>query len=89
MQLLTFTAATLALANSVSAIQQGFNYGSTNADGSCRKYENFNTMFNREKNLAQPGFNSARLYTSIQCGAQNAPIEGTLHSYRAIVAYNI
>ncbi|KAK5170168.1 uncharacterized protein LTR77_004753 [Saxophila tyrrhenica] len=65
----------LALAATASAIQQGFNYGATNADGSCRKYEDFHRMYTRAQGLAEPGFTSARLYTSVQCGSQNAPIE--------------
>ena len=33
-------------------------------------------MFNRGRNLkGAPGFTSARLYTSIQCGSDNAPLE--------------
>ncbi len=64
-----------ALAASATAIQQGFNYGATNNDGSCRKYDDFHRMYTRSQSLDQPGFTSARLYTSIQCGSQNAPIE--------------
>lgn len=61
---------------------QGFNYGSTNPDGSCRGYDDFVKYFNRAKNLANaPGFASARLYTSIQCGTVNDPIE----AYRAAI----
>jgi glucan endo-1,3-beta-D-glucosidase len=63
-------------AESTLAIQQGFNYGSTNNDYSCRKYENFHSMFTRAKILGQSGFTSARLYTNVQCGSDNAPIEG-------------
>jgi glucan endo-1,3-beta-D-glucosidase len=80
MRVPSFAAAALALASSATAIQQGFNYGATNNDYSCRKYEDFHAMFTRAKNLAQPGFTSARLYTSIQCGSANAPIEGKLRS---------
>lgn len=72
----SFLASALALATSSTALQKGFNYGATNADGSCRKYEDFHRMFLRSHNLAgAPGFTSARLYTSIQCGSDNAPIE--------------
>ncbi|KAH9908939.1 glycoside hydrolase family 17 protein [Xylariomycetidae sp. FL2044] len=69
--------ATLALAGCSSAqALQGFNYGSTNNDGSCRYYNDYKSLFERAKNLAgAPGFTSARLYTSIQCGTANAPIE--------------
>lgn len=63
------------LATAVSAQVQGFNYGSTNEDGSCRSYDDFVSLFNRAKNLAgAPGFASARLYTSIQCGTAADPI---------------
>ncbi|ORY68175.1 GPI-anchored cell wall beta-1,3-endoglucanase EglC [Pseudomassariella vexata] len=67
---------TLALATTaIAQVRQGFNYGSTNSDGSCRGYEDFKSLFNRAKNLAgAPGFASARLYTSIQCGTVNDPI---------------
>lgn len=67
----------LALATSIQAYDKGFNYGATNADGSCRRYDAFNTMFTRAKQLAgvDVPFTSVRLYTSIQCGSVNAPIE--------------
>ncbi|KAI0910756.1 GPI-anchored cell wall beta-1,3-endoglucanase EglC [Ustulina deusta] len=55
---------------------QGFNYGSTNNDGSCRRYDDFKQLFERAKNLpGAPGFTAARLYTSIQCGTSADPIE--------------
>ncbi|KAK3703775.1 hypothetical protein LTR37_014221 [Vermiconidia calcicola] len=75
MHSLSLAAGVLALAGSISAQLQGFNYGAQNADGACRTYDNFNTMFSRAKTLAEPGFTSARLYTSVQCGSDNAPIE--------------
>lgn len=72
----SFVASVLALTSSVVAVEKGFNYGATNADTSCRKYEDFYRMYTRSRNLAgAPGFTSARLYTSIQCGSDNAPIE--------------
>jgi len=72
----SFVASALALATGSLAIEKGFNYGATNADSSCRKYEDFHKMFTRSRNLVgAPGFTSARLYTSIQCGSDNAPIE--------------
>ncbi|KAL7629186.1 hypothetical protein AAE478_000706 [Parahypoxylon ruwenzoriense] len=56
---------------------QGFNYGATNNDGSCRGYSDFRGFFERAKGL--PGtegkFTAARLYTSVQCGSAAAPIE--------------
>ena len=76
MHFLSSTAAVLALASSISAVQQGFNYGATNNDGSCRAYNDFKSQFNTANSLPNaPGFTSARLYTSIQCGSANAPIE--------------
>jgi len=63
---------------SIAAAQtiQGFNYGATKNDGSCMVYSDFAGLFNAAKNLpGTSGFASARLYTSIQCGSQNAPIE--------------
>ncbi|KAI0012173.1 glycoside hydrolase family 17 protein [Xylariaceae sp. FL0662B] len=55
---------------------QGFNYGSTNNDGSCRGYDDFHSFFERAKNLAgtEGHFTAARLYTSIQCGTSADPI---------------
>ncbi|EJT69608.1 GPI-anchored cell wall beta-1,3-endoglucanase EglC [Gaeumannomyces tritici R3-111a-1] len=54
---------------------QGFNYGATNNDGSCRGYADFVRFFNEAKSLAgAPSFTSARLYTSIQCGTAADPI---------------
>ncbi|KAL0943459.1 FAD-dependent oxygenase [Colletotrichum truncatum] len=68
---LTASLATTALAQ----VRQGFNYGATNEDGSCRGYEDFVGYFNTAKSLAgTSGFTSARLYTSIQCGTVNDPI---------------
>lgn len=66
----------LALTSFSFAQQKGFNYGATNEDGSCLTYGDFSARFTRARNLANaPGFTSARLYTSIQCGSTNAPIE--------------
>jgi glucan endo-1,3-beta-D-glucosidase len=68
--------ALLALATAASAQVKGFNYGSTNADGSCRGYSDFVRYFNDAKNLPNAsGFQTARLYTSIQCGTGADPIE--------------
>ena len=66
----------LAFGSAAYAQSKGFNYGATNEDGSCLTYQDFNGRFTRARNLAgAPGFTSARLYTSIQCGSTNAPIE--------------
>lgn len=68
-----FIATLLATAN---AQYKGFNYGATNTDGSTKIYWHFHDEFIAAKNLVgAPGFTSARLYTSIQGGSQNAPIE--------------
>lgn len=65
----------LALAATVMAQGKGFNYGATNADGSCRGYNDFVRFFNEAKSLpGASGFNMARLYTSIQCGTAADPI---------------
>jgi glucan endo-1,3-beta-D-glucosidase len=73
-------ALTLTLTTAASAQLQGFNYGATNADGSCRSYSDFLRYFNDAKSLpgtSPSGFQAARLYTSIQCGgsAATSPIE--------------
>ena len=68
----------------VSQQASGFNYGATNADGSCRTYADFKKLFQRAKNLAGHDFTSARLYTSIQCGTAAEPIS----AFRAAVDTN-
>jgi glucan endo-1,3-beta-D-glucosidase len=62
---------------------QGFNYGSTNQDGSCRGYDDFKSLFTRARTLAggNGGFTAAHLYTSIQCGTAASPTE----AFRAAV----
>ncbi|KAK5050437.1 hypothetical protein LTR84_003718 [Exophiala bonariae] len=61
---------------SVNAQLQGFNYGATFEDGSCRLGSDYAGAFSSARNLAgtNGGFISARLYTTIQCGTSNAPI---------------
>ncbi|KAI2473541.1 glycoside hydrolase family 17 protein [Annulohypoxylon bovei var. microspora] len=75
MQLRHFVSLSFA-ATAAAQVYQGFNYGSTNNDGSCRGYPDFRGFFERAKNL--PGteghFTAARLYTSIQCGTAADPI---------------
>ncbi|KAK7926602.1 glycoside hydrolase family 17 protein [Apiospora marii] len=69
------TASLLALASLASAQLKGFNYGSTNNDGSCRGYDDFVRFFTEAKNLAgTSGFTAARLYTAVQCGTAADPI---------------
>ncbi|KEF54485.1 murein transglycosylase [Exophiala aquamarina CBS 119918] len=63
-------------ASTVRAQLQGFNYGATFEDGSCRLASDFVGTFNSAHNLAgtDGSFTSARLYTTIQCGTTNEPI---------------
>lgn len=66
---------TLCLSALTAAQQKGFNYGSTNGDGSCRVQSDFEDLFSTARNLVgNSGFTSARLYTMIQCGTSNTPI---------------
>ena len=72
----------VALAATAAAQTKGFNYGATNADGSCRGYDDFVRFFNEAKSLpGASGFNAARLYTAIQCGTSTDPIS----AFRAAV----
>ena len=61
----------VALAASLStsaAVYQGFNYGSTKADGSFNYESDFKSLFQSAKGLVgTSGFTSARLYTMIVC----------------------
>ncbi|GAP83379.1 putative glycoside hydrolase family 17 protein [Rosellinia necatrix] len=69
-------------APSVTQGIRGFSYGSKSPQGSCQGYDGFKQLFERAKNLpGAPGFTTARLYTSIQCGTSAAPIE----AYRAAI----
>jgi glucan endo-1,3-beta-D-glucosidase len=64
------------LLSAVNAQIKGFNYGSTNIDGSARVESQWVEHFNVAKNVAgAPGFSSARLFTTIQAGTTNAPIQ--------------
>lgn len=68
-------ALTLAVAGS-EAVYQGFNYGSLNTDGSSKYESDFKTEFQTAKDLVgTSGFTSARLYTMIQGGTTNDPIQ--------------
>ena len=60
-----------------SAVYQGFNYGATNSDGSAVEYSYFKELFTTAQGLVgtNGGFTSARLYTMIQSGTTNTPIE--------------
>jgi glucan endo-1,3-beta-D-glucosidase len=71
-----FLALAMAVATS-EAISQGFNYGANKGDGSVKTQSDFETEFTTAKNLVgtDHGFTSARLYTMIQGGTTNGPIE--------------
>jgi glucan endo-1,3-beta-D-glucosidase len=52
--------------SSTSAVIQGFNYGSTQSDGSYKSQSDFEAEFATAQNLVgTSGFTSARLYTTI------------------------
>ncbi|KAJ6088806.1 glucan endo-1-3-beta-glucosidase eglC [Penicillium sp. IBT 16267x] len=75
MQMKQILALALSIA-SAEATYKGFNYGSTNEDGSTRYKADFVSQFQNAKNLVgTSGFTSARLYTMIQDGTTNTPIE--------------
>lgn len=80
----TAAASVLALAATASAVHQGFNYGSTNSDGSIRDQQRFQDEFNTAKKLeGVSGFNSARLYTMIVSEHKNKNILTTEHMLTA------
>jgi len=61
--------------SAVSAVYTGFNYGSTQTDGSVKAQSDFQSEFSTAKSLVgASGFTSARLYTMIQGGTTNTPI---------------
>ncbi|KAJ5407882.1 glucan endo-1-3-beta-glucosidase eglC [Penicillium cosmopolitanum] len=75
MQMIQLLALALSVA-SVDAASKGFNYGATKADGSSKYQADFQKDFAAAKVLVgQDGFTSARLYTMIQGGTTNTPIE--------------
>lgn len=63
--------------STAAAVSQGFNYGSTNPDGTYRVQSDFENDFNTAKNLVgTSGFTSARLYTTLQGGSStNEPTQ--------------
>ncbi|KAJ5816187.1 Glycoside hydrolase superfamily [Penicillium robsamsonii] len=71
-----FLALAMAVATS-EAVSQGFNYGAAKVDGSLKTQSDFETEFSTAKNLVgtDNAFTSARLYTMIQGGTTNGPIE--------------
>ncbi|KAJ6011995.1 hypothetical protein N7522_002350 [Penicillium canescens] len=76
MRSVQFLALAMAVATS-EAVSQGFNYGALKADGTVKTQSDFETEFNTAKNLVgtDNAFTSARLYTMIQGGTTNGPIE--------------
>lgn len=71
----TLVAAFAACVSLSQSAFQGFNYGSTNTDGSPVTLEQFTNLFTTAKALAgtDDAFTSARLYTCIQAGTTNTP----------------
>ncbi|KIV91840.1 hypothetical protein PV10_06333 [Exophiala mesophila] len=59
----------------VNAQLQGFNYGATFEDGTCRMVSDYEGAFNTARNLVgtDGGFTAARLYTTVQCDTVNTP----------------
>ncbi|MCJ1433875.1 hypothetical protein MMC27_003240 [Xylographa pallens] len=69
-------ALTASLATTSAAALQGFNYGSTFTDGSAKMESDYQSEFTTAQNLVgTSGFTSARLYTMIQSGTTNSPIQ--------------
>ena len=66
----------VALASVASATYNGFNYGSTNTDGSAVTLEQFTNLFTTAQALPNTNgeFSAARLYTMIQAGTTNGVI---------------
>ncbi|KAH8592109.1 glycoside hydrolase superfamily [Bisporella sp. PMI_857] len=61
----------------VAAVAQGFNYGAVTRTGAAKFQADFEAEFSAAKGLANTNgaFSSARLYTTIQAGTTNTPIE--------------
>lgn len=75
MRFTSILASTASLATAQAALQ-GFNYGSTFTTGAAKAQSDFEAEFNTAKDLVgTSGFTSARLYTMIQEGTTNTPIE--------------
>lgn len=67
--------ATLLVGASASALK-GFNYGSTDSSGVSQSQNEFESLFKAASGLeGASGFDSARLYTMIQGGTTNDPIQ--------------
>ena len=66
-------AASLSVA-SAAGVLKGFNYGSTQSDGSAKSYQDFHDEFTTAQGLQNaPGFTAARLFTTVQAGTTNTP----------------
>ena len=62
--------------SSASAVYKGFNYGSTFTNNAAKVQSDYQYEFgNASALVGAPGFTSARLYTMIQAGTTNTPIE--------------
>jgi glucan endo-1,3-beta-D-glucosidase len=66
--------AVMASISAAAAVSQGFNYGSTNPDGSYKDQATYTAEFTTAQNLVgTSGFTSARLYTMIVSGPAHYP----------------
>lgn len=76
MRFSTSVAAAASLLTTADAAVKGFNYGSTFNNNQAKVVTDFEYEFNAAKNLpGTSGWTSARLYTMIQAGTTNNPIE--------------
>lgn len=70
--------AIMASISAAAAVNQGFNYGSTNTDGSAKDQTTYTSEFTTAQNLVgTSGFTSARLYTMI--------VSCTFSSFRSLL----
>jgi hypothetical protein len=70
--------------STASAVYTGFNYGSTNTDGSPVTLEQFTNLFNTARNLAGTNgeFTAARLYTTVQVSKPELHLKSNLQLKR-------
>ncbi len=67
--------ALVASSSLASAAYKGFNYGASFTNGAVKQQSDYEAAFNAAKSLqGAPGFDSARLFTTIQGGTANTPI---------------
>ncbi|KAL9028591.1 MAG: hypothetical protein Q9196_003064 [Gyalolechia fulgens] len=66
-----------ALSTATAQVYQGFNYGSVDANNAPMTQQDYENQFNTAKRLQGTSgfFTSARLFTTIQAGTTNSPIE--------------